>query len=721
MFERHRTSLEWRQLHWPHPLDPARVQAILRTWAADPRSPELVLEARGSAQGVHYLLGMPAVARESIERQLLASLSDLRLTELPHQRSAITGALRVNLSTRHRPLRSDDPQAVARAVLAALTQVRRRELLVLQIILGPRRIPLAVSTHSPASTVAPWWRVILHGDGGVIDSEKRTALRQKVGDHGFACTIRLGVVANSPGRSRNLLLGLATALRVSQAAGVQLSLGREAVSKLNGPRAPWRWPLRLGVPELLALTAWPVGEDDLPGQPSPHPKRLPPAPGTTGSARVVAVATAPGANATLGLSTADALHHLHVLGPTGTGKSTLLTSLITQDMQAGHTVVVVDPQGDLVHDVLGRVPDDRRDDVIVLDPTDSAAPVGLNPLAGQGRNPEIVADSLLAVFRHLYGDNLGPRSQDILHACLLTLTRRDDASLVMLPLLLTDAGFRHSLTANLRDPVALGPFWAWYEAISEAERQAAIAPLMNKLRQWLIRPSLRAVLGQRRPKLSLGVVFRNRRCLLVSLAQGRLGPEGAALLGSLVVAELWQATQERSVVPATRRHPVMVYLDEFSALLGLPTDLATVLARSRGMGVSYTLAHQFLAQLAPAMRASVLSNTRSRICFQLAHDDAAVIARSHPELAPEDLTSLSRYEVYASLFAQGQVTAFASARTLAVSSTTSDVARLRQRSRQRWGQPLDAIEADFASLLHTGSSPEMGSEPPLGRSPRRPA
>ncbi len=712
-------TLVWRQVHWPQPLDTRPAAAVLRSWAADQYSPRLVLEARASKDGVAYLLGAPLAALLAAQRQLRTAVPDAQITEPAVPRHDTTTAGRLKLSTRHRAIRVNEPEAVARDVLGALSQARGNETLVLQLVLGPRRIPLSVPTQSPSSIVAPWWQIAVHGNGGTVDGEKRTALRDKVSDHGFACTIRLGVHADTAARRRELLIGLYSALRTSEAPGVQIGLVRESARKTDSASTPWRWPLRLNVGEALSLTGWPVGDEPLPGQPAVHPKLLSPTAGTTGRERVVATSTAPGVSAKLALPIAGALHHLHLLGPTGTGKSTLLTNLICQDIDAGHAVVVVDPQGDLVNDVLARVPAYRCDDVIVLDPSDTRAPVGLNPLLTRGRNPEVVADGLLAVFKGLYGEALGPRSQDILHACLLTLTRRNDASLVMLPLLLTNPGFRRSLTVGIHDPIALGPFWDWYEHLSEAERQAAIAPIQNKLRQWLLRPSLRNVLGQRAPKLSVSEVFAQRKVLLVSLAEGQLGPEGAALLGSLVVAELWQATLERAAVAKTQRQPVMVYLDEFSAFLHLPTDLAQALARSRGMGVGYTLAHQFLTQLSPTMRAAVLANTRSRVCFQLEHDDAATIARGHPELSAEDFTSLGRYEVYASLFARGQVTLFASGRTLPPPHPTSSVAQLRRLSRERYGQPLDEIERDFAGLLIANDRRSRNDETP-GRSPRRP-
>jgi hypothetical protein len=713
MTESASSSLVWRQIHWHRPLEVARVVGCLRQWAADQRSPRIVLEARADASGITYLLGVPRAALGQVSSPL-HNLLGATVLKAHVEREPVAAAGRLKASTRHRPLRLDDPEAIVRAALAALTHVASGELLVLQIVLGPRRVPLAVPNQSPSSVVAPLWEVAWRGNGGQIDGEKRTALRAKVADHGFACTIRLGAAAPSADRRRALLLGLVAAVRTSEAAGAHLRLVPERPRRLNAAARPWFWPLRLGVAELAGLTAWPLGDDELPGLPALHPRRLPPAPGTTGEARVLAESTAPGTNARLVLDVRSALHHLHVVGPTGTGKSTLLGNLIGQDIAAGRAVVVVEPKGDLVNDVLARVPASRRDDIVILDPNDSA-PVGLNPLAVHGRRPELVADGVLAIFKQLYGESVGPRSQDILYACLLTLAQRSDASVVMLPLLLTNPGFRRSLTAGIRDPLTLEPFWAGFEAWSDAERATAVAPVMNKLRP-LLRPGLRGVLGQRQPRFDVRSVFTERKVLLVPLRRGVIGPEAASLLGSLVLSELWAAVQGRSAIPAAKRHPVMVYIDEVQDYLHLPTDLGEALAQARGYGVGFTLAHQFLGQLPREMRGAVLANARSRVCFQLPHEDAVVMAKGHPELAAEDFTALGQYEVYASLYAGGQVTAYASGRTLPPSLPVSNTDELRRRSRERYGQPLDAVEAGFADLLAAANVP-LGA---TGRRRRQP-
>jgi hypothetical protein len=194
---------------------------------------------------------------------------------------------------------------------------------------------------------------------------------------------------------------------------------------------------------------------------------------------------------------------------------------------------------------------------------------------------------------------------------------------------------------------------------------------------------------------------------LVPLRKGILGPEAASLLGSLVVAQLWQVTQERTAIPTERRHPVLVYIDEVQDYLHLPTDLGDALAQARGLGVGFTLAHQFLGQLPTSMRGAVISNARSKVCFQLAQEDAVQMVKGHPELTPDDFTALGQYQVYASLFARGAVTSYASGVTLPPSKPTSEPKRIKRLSRERYGRPLDEIEAGFAELLngdaHTGS------------------
>jgi hypothetical protein len=352
--------------------------------------------------------------------------------------------------------------------------------------------------------------------------------------------------------------------------------------------------------------------------------------------------------------------------------------------------------------------------VVLLDPNDTHAVVGLNPLSLHGRSSELVADQLLAVFHGLYAANWGPRTQDILHAGLLTLTAVPGLSLIALPLLLEDAAFRRRIVGALPTNAAVRTFWQSFEHWSDAERTTAIAPVLNKTRPFLLRSSLRRVIGQVEPRFDINDVFNRRKVLLVNLAKGELGPEAAALLGSLVVAAIWNAAQGRAKIATNRRWPVHVYVDEFQDYLHLPTDLADVLAQARGLVVGLTLAHQHLAQLAPAMRSAVMANARSRICFQLSADDARIIAGTNGTIDAADLQELPVFEAYAQLVAGGAVQHWCSLRTVAPMPPTGKPEGVATRSRLQWAVAYETIDAGINELLAgtrnvAGETSEVGA------------
>lgn len=708
--------IDWRQLHWLRPVDQARPLAGVRAWGADESSPTIVIETRADKTGVQYLLGSARANLPGALRRLRAAVPDLQVTPLSSERQPVSTAARIKLSTRHRALRADATEQIASQVHAAMAGLHGDELLVLQLILTARRIPLAVPNQSPSSIVRPWYDVAWSGKRGVVDGEKRTALRDKVGDHGFVATLRIGVRAADQRRRRALIMALYSALRVGEAPGVRAYLKYDLARRLDDAVIPWLPPLRLNSSEVLAVAGWPIGDGELPGLPPLHPKQIAPQQLAADGDRVIGDALAPGVSGQLGLSVMDSLRGLWVLGPNGTGKSTLLLNLLCGDLAANRPVVVIEPK-DLVRDVLERIPESRRDDIALLDCTDPE-PIGINPLERHGRRPELVADGLLATFQALYGDAIGPRSTDILSNCLNVLARHDGASLVMLPLLLTNAGFRRSLTAPVikADPIAAGPFWAWFNGLSDDARSQVIAPLSNKLRP-LLRPQLRAVLGQRHPRFNVRDVLRHKKVLLVPLQPGVIGPDSAELLGALVVSELWLAIRERAAIPERDRDPVMIALDEVQRFLRLPTDLADALETSRSLRASWTMAHQFRDQLPASMRAAFEGNIRNRVAFQLNATDARAMAAGQNVIGADDFSALPAFHVYAQLMHGNSVQPWASAVTLPPPPRISDPADIRARSRRHYGQPLDQIEADFAALI----DPSLGTnDAPAGRR-RRPS
>jgi hypothetical protein len=711
-----RVEFVWREIHWPTELDPEIALAVLRQLATDHFVRFIALEVETSAEHVVHRIGVPAPAVERVEQLLKVLVPNSALT-VAGRRSKFEDAWRVSLTSHHRPLQVANAEQIARAVLAALTATKDNEKVVVQWLLGRTHAPRPVAHAAPAATVEPWWRPLVGGGEKQLDPERRHALETKRSDHAFACLGRVAISATSAGRTRALAVGVLAGLRISEAPGIGVKLLKEQSHRFNEVVLPWRWPNVLNVSELVGLLAWPLGDQPLPGIPRDESRWLRPDPRIKPHRRILGQATAPGEDRQLGLSINDARQHLHVIGPTGTGKSTLLANLICQDIAAGRAVVVIEPKGDLVQDVLARIPSERIEDVVVLDPTETDYPIGLNPLLSRGRRPELVADQVLAVFHGLWTTNWGPRLQDILHSALLTLAGRGDASLCVLPALLTNPAVRRRLRAGVDDPIALEPFWAWFEAISDAERQQAIAPVLNKLRPFLLRRSVRAIVGQLEPRFRIDEVFTRRKVVLVSLAKGLIGPEASALLGSLFFAELWQAVLGRGAIAPERRHPVVVYADEFQDYVHLPTDMADALAQARGLGVGLTLAHQHLAQLPANLRAAVLANARSRVCFQLAGDDAQTMARfSGGQLEPSDFQRLPRYEAYAQLVVSGEVVDFASLRTLQLPAASSDPPSIRRLSRERYGRPVAEVEAEIRKLVE--GDPE-GDDPRWKRERRQ--
>jgi hypothetical protein len=691
----------WYRLRWPREVTPEQVAQVFRLLATAAGTP-VVIEAIGSPGMVEHRLALPVSRAENVVEQLRAAIPGLSVEEVSVRPPMdVRHAVELRLSTKRRPLRSDDLAGVNRAILTALAHLHRGEHLSIQWVLGRSLAATAVPNQLEGLGRESWIGALLLAPFGTppqADIEVRNAVRAKQAEPGWRVVGHVSVKAKTASRERQLIRQVVGALGSAEAPGVRFWVRRASVKRVIGATAGWRLPLRLNATELATVSSWPIGlTGELPVS-MIGSRLIAPSAAILHKGRVVGTASFPGRERPAALSPVDSLRHLHLLGPTGVGKSTLLLNLITQDMQAGRAVVVIEPKGDLIADVLERIPPERVGDVVLLDPTDTERPVGLNPLALGGRSPELVADQLLGLFHSLYAAHWGPRTHDIFGASLLTLARLPGMSLAALPLLLTDAGFRRQVVPRIADPIGLGPFWSGYEAWSEAERATAIAPVMNKLRPLLLRPELRAIVGQSRQSFDLRQVFTERKILLVNLSKGLLGPETSALLGSLVISQLWQAILGRAAIPPERRHPVFVYVDEFQDYLHLPLDFSDALAQARGLGVGFALAHQYMHQLDPAMRSAVLANAQSRIAFRLPSEDARMIAAGS-SLDAEDFVSLGAFQCYAQLVAQGAIQPWCSLGTLPPSQPFSDPATIRAASRGSYGADRAVVEAELHQLL----------------------
>ena len=709
--------LVWHQLRFALPLAQDAAVGLVERVLADGSLGRVVLELRASGGQATWAVGSSAGERlVSVVRELVPGCRVSR----GFSRRAVDRAVVVSARPVGALLATERLSAVVRAVLAALAVTAEDEELVVQLQLGRRFSPQVLGRVEPQGWLELLGLVPIPSATG----ERGRRLKAQVGRHRAAGCLRLGVRAASPLRQRVLLQGLLGALRLLEGPGVRLRARTEHPAKLDSVRRPWRPGLELGAGEIVAMAGWPVGELPLPATPSAHPRVLA-LPQARETQRAFATGVADQAGERLGISIGDALYHTVLLGPTGAGKSTALAHLALADIAAGRGVLLIDPKTDLVADILARIPEQRRGDVVVIDPT-SSRPVGINPLArtqtahgaaspsaqgGQSvaaalpgtSSPELVADTVLATLKGVFAESWGVRVEQVLSAALVTLARTPGATLVDLPLVLTNPVYRQRLiAASGADPLGTGQFWAAYEALSEAQRQQWVGPVLTRLQPFLIRPHLRATLGQATPSFDLEEVFTRRRIVLVSLNKGVLGAESARLLGSLLVGQLWPLILARAAVEPSRRHVVSVFIDEVQDYLSLPGSLADALAQARSLGAAFHLAHQYRGQLPAALKAGIDANARNKIIFSLSAADAAELARQAIDLEAADFQLLPRFGVYARTMHHGRENPWCHATTLPPTPPTQDALALRAASQARYGQ--DTAQTEAALLARIGQS-----------------
>ncbi|WP_256694971.1 type IV secretory system conjugative DNA transfer family protein [Actinomyces oris] len=690
----------WHQLRFALPLAQDAAVGLVERLLADSSLGRVVLELRAAGGQAAWALGSHAGERlVSVVRELVPGCRVSRGVS----RRAVDQAVVVSARPIGVGLAMERLSAVVRAILAALASTAEDEELVVQLQLGRRFSPQTLGRVEPQG----WLELLGLVSPPSVSGERGRRMRAQVGRHRAAVCLRVGVRAASPLRQRTLLQGLLGALRLVEGPGVRLRARTEHPAKLDGVRRPWRAGLELGAGEIVAMAGWPVGELPLPLLGSGHPRLVAPPPqvGSGSSQRVVGASAVPGEAGLVRLPITDAVYHTHLLGPTGVGKSTVLLSLALADAAEGRGLLLLDPKGDLATDFVARLPEERAGDVVVLDPT-NPCPVGFNPLAGPPELAVVTAEAVLGVLAELFRDSWGIRTADVLSAALLTLARIPQATLVWLVPLLTNPAFRRRVLALAPpDPLGTDVFWQGYEAKPVRIQAVEVAPVLNKLRQLMLRPGLRAMLGQAQPRFGLTDLLERRRIVVVNLNQGLLGAGAARLLGTLLVAQLWQHLLARQAEPPERRQIVSVYIDEVQAFLaGLPGSLADALAQARSLGAAFHLAHQYRGQLSTEMIQAVETNTRSKVYFALSATDAAAAARLAPELEAADFQLLAQYQAYATVMHHGRRSGWFSLATRPAPPAVRDPALLYAASHARYGIPAEQTEAELIALT-SGTAP----------------
>lgn len=691
-----RSALTWYRLRFPRELSADALLAALSALSGVASGTRLVFDLTASERGIEHRLALTPKAAETVLGSLRAAIPSLRLDAIesptasrPAQRALwqtapATAAIRI-----------DDLPAIAASLLASFFPLTTAETVRLSWTLSPHlRPPLPLTPE-------------IQRDG------RQRVLMAKLTQPGFNAFGVLSIQARTGARVTQLMRRTAAALW-----SLSTPYGRLVADpywygqllRLFGQRGRY-----LSVAELAAIIGWPLGGPDLPGLELGAAKRLVPSLHLPHVGRVLGLSNFAGVQRPVAISPAASTRGLYVLGPTGTGKTSLLQNLIADDLAQGRGLAVIETNGDLVNELLDRIPPERTQDVVLLNPLDPEYAVGFNPFASSG-DPSLVADQLGELFQNLWSAYWGPRTGQLAHMGLLTLARRTGSTLLDLPRLFLDESFRERVLTDLNDPVGLEPDWQWFGALPAKEQATVIAPLLNKVRQFTARPAIRTMLGQAAPPLSMSRLLAERKILLVYLPKGLIGSETAQLLGCLILTGLWQAATERAGLARAERHSFGLYVDEVQDFGAAPIPWDEMFAQGRKYGLALTVAHQNLEQLPRELREVVLANARSKAVFALSASDARVLEHLFaPALAASDLQALDAYTIAAQVaLDDGSTARPVTLTTPPPPATLGSRQQVIHASRSHYARPRGEVETELRAQLHRHIRPAV----PVGRKPR---
>ncbi len=394
-----------------------------------------------------------------------------------------------------------------------------------------------------------------------------------------------------------------------------------------------------------------------------------------------------------GISKVDQRQHIYVIGKTGSGKTTLLRNLIIQHIALGHGVGVIDPHGDLAEELLNHIPPKRTDHLCYFNPGDLEYPIGLNVLSNVAPdNRHLVASGVVSAFKGIWRDSWGPRLEYILYNAVAALLNCRNATLLGVNRMLTDDRFRARVIRQIKDPF-IRAFWAEeYENYDERFRREAIAPIQNKIGQFLLNPVVRNILGQVKTRVSIPFIMDHGRLFIANLSKGSLGHEKANLLGSLLTTQFQLAAMARSNRPEEERRDFYLFIDEFQ---NFSTDaFASILAEARKYRSCLILSHQYIDQLPLPIRQAVFGNVGTLISFRLGYSDAEIMEKEFGKAVPAiALADLGRYEAVVKLLEDGTNKEPFRAKMLPpLENRVGRKEKLIARSRQRFAMKRTIIE-----------------------------
>jgi len=358
-----------------------------------------------------------------------------------------------------------------------------------------------------------------------------------------------------------------------------------------------------------------------------------------------------------GIKKDDRRRHIYIIGKTGMGKTTMLEHMVYSDIASGNGIALVDPHGDFAEKMLDYIPSSRVNDVIYFNPADIDWPIAFNVMEKvDSKNRHLVASGLIGVFKKIWADSWGPRLEYVLRNAILALLEYPGSTLLGVPRMLVDKPYRQKVVKKITDPVVRS-FWVdEFSRYPDKFQAEAIAPIQNKIGQFLSSSLVRNIVSQTKSLIDLREVMDKKKILIINLAKGRIGEDYSALLGAMMITKIQLAAMSRVDMAESEREDFYLYVDEFQNFA--TESFANILSEARKYRLNLTIAHQYIGQLATdqntVVRDAVFGNVGTIITFRVGATDAEYLEKEfEPVFMMNDLVNLAKYNVYLKLMIDG--------------------------------------------------------------------
>ncbi|MBU2595743.1 type IV secretion system DNA-binding domain-containing protein [Patescibacteria group bacterium] len=411
----------------------------------------------------------------------------------------------------------------------------------------------------------------------------------------------------------------------------------------------------------------------------------------------------------------DRLRHMYIIGKTGVGKSTMMETMIQDDLENGKGIAVIDPHGELIEHILKMIPKERAEDVILFDPGDMSRPLGLNLLEWKTREErDFLVQESISIFYKLFDPTrqgfIGPQFEHWMRNAALTLMDQPEGgTLIEIPRLFTDKSFEDECVKNIKDDT-VKRFWTEQLAkTSDYHKSEMLNYFTSKFGRFMTNDMVRNIMGQSKSAFDLREIMDSKKIFLANLSKGKMGEVNSNLIGMILVAKLQMAAMSRVDIPEEKRENFFLYVDEFQ---NFATDsFATILSEARKYHLGLIIANQYIAQIEEQIRNAVFGNAGTLVSFQIGAADAEYVAKEfEPIFGEEDLINVDKFHAYIRLLIDKVPAPPFSMRTIKLDypGGMELSSAIRELSNFKYGRPRDEVEGEIRERTKVIEPPPMG-------------